>query len=250
MSRIVKAFANKAKVAYLTAGDGENSEQYFIALAKGGANVLEVGIPFSDPTADGLIIQKAMERSLKAGTDVKKVLEIIKQIRLNTEAAIIVFTYFNPIRSNLEYFLAQAKQSGADGVLVVDLPFEESSELRFLCAKYDLANISVTAPSTPLSRIKLIANNSSGFLYYACRKGTTGLRDELPLDLIERITEVRKYSSLPVAIGFGVSNNQMVQRIFKIADGCVVGSYFVDAVSKQVPLAQLELMAANIFNYD
>jgi tryptophan synthase alpha chain len=248
MLRIAKAFANKAKVAYLTAGDGVDSEQYFIALAKGGANILEVGIPFSDPTADGLIIQKAMERSLNAGTNVDKVLKIIEQIRLNTEAAIIVFTYFNPIRYNLEQFLAQAKQAGADGVLVVDLPFEESAELRFLCAKYNLANISVTAPSTPLSRIELIANNSNGFLYYACRKGTTGLRNELPNDLIDRITEVRKHSSLPVAIGFGVSNKQMVEQILTVADGCVVGSYFVDAVAKQVTLTQLEHMAASIFN--
>lgn len=247
MSRITKAFEQKAKVAYLTAGDGESSHEYFLALARAGANILEIGIPFSDPVADGPAIQLAMERALKNGTDVPKVLSIVKQIREQTEAAIILFTYFNPIQNHLEQFLIDAKQAGADGILVVDLPYEEGEDLRFLCEKIGLAQVAVTAPSTSIERIKLLSSHGSGFLYYACRKGTTGTRDELPEDLVERMAEVRQYSKLPVAVGFGVSNNTMVQKILNVADGCVIGSYFVNAVAKKVTPQELQKLAEEVF---
>ena len=245
MSRIAKAFAEKAKIAYLTAGDG--SVDYFLALARAGANVLEIGIPFSDPVADGPAIQLAMERSLKNGTNTTKVLEIVKQVRCQTEAAIILFTYYNPIRNNLEQFLDDASKAGVDGILVVDLPFEEGEELRFLCKKVGLAQIAVTAPSTPLERIKLLSGQGSGFLYYACRKGTTGIREELPDDLVQRIREVRESSKLPVAVGFGVSNSTMVEKILNVADGCVIGSYFVNAVARQVSAQELQQLAKEVF---
>lgn len=248
MSRIAKAFGEKAKVAYLTAGDGQDSAEYFLALSRAGANVLEIGIPFSDPVADGPAIQLAMERALKKETDITKVLEMVKNIRPKTDAALILFTYFNPIQGDLENFLIKAKTAGADGLLVVDLPFEESGELRFLCEKIGLAHISVTAPSTSLARIKLLSENGSGFLYYACRKGTTGIRDGLPNDLIERIKEVREHSSLPVAVGFGVSNNTMVQQILDVADGCVIGSYFVNAVANNVTPQALQKLAEEVFH--
>ena len=245
MSRIANAFAEKAKIAYLTAGDGD--ADYFLALARAGANVLEIGIPFSDPVADGPAIQMAMERSLKNGTNINTVLETVKQIRSQTDAAIILFTYYNPIRHNLEQFLNDASTSGADGILVVDLPFEEGEELRFLCKKVGLAQIAVTAPSTPPERIALLSGQGSGFLYYACRKGTTGIRNELPDDLIQRIREVRHHSKLPVAVGFGVSNNTMVEQILNVADGCVIGSYFVNAVANQVSAKELQQLAKEVF---
>lgn len=247
MSRITKAFAVKAKIAYLTAGDSELSAEYFLALSNAGVNVLEVGVPFSDPVADGSIIQLAMERALKNGTTVAKVLNIVEQIRPYTEAAIILFTYFNPIQENLEQFLVNAKQAGVDGVLVVDLPYEEGHELSFLCRKVGLAQILVSAPSTSLERIRLLSEHGNGFLYYACRKGTTGTRDELPEDLLVRMAEVRKHSKLPVAVGFGVSNNQMVQQVLSVSDGCVIGSYFVDAVAGNVTPSQLQQLAEEVF---
>ena len=246
MSRIEKAFEKKAKIAYLTAGDGDI--EYFLALVRAGVNILEIGIPFSDPVADGLSIQLAMERSLKNGTDINKVLDTVKEIRSKTDAAIILFTYFNPINKHLEGFLNNAKEAGADGILVVDLPFEESRELRFLCNKIGLAQIAVAAPSTSLQRINLLSTNGSGFLYYACRKGTTGTKDELPEDIVSRINVVKQYSKLPVAVGFGVSNNTMVQKILGVADGCVIGSYFVNKVANNISHNEFEQLARDIFH--
>lgn len=247
MSRIKTAFENKAKVAYLTAGDGKQNYEYFRALLNSGVNILEIGIPYSDPVADGPAIQLAMQRALDNNTTLKTVFDLVKKLRKTTDAAIILFTYFSPIQKDLEKFLKDANVAGADGVLVVDLPYEEGAEFRFLCEKYAIAPIMVAAPSTSLERIKLLASSGNGFLYYACYKGTTGMRDELPSDLTMRIAEIKANSKLPVAIGFGVSNNKMVQQILNIADGCVIGSYFVNAVAKQVTPTELESMAREVF---
>jgi tryptophan synthase alpha chain len=250
MSRIAKAFANSAKVAYLTAGDGgEKSLDYFLALVKAGANILEIGIPFSDPVADGPSIALAMERSLANGTNLDSVIKLIADVRANTDAAIIVFTYFNPIFHNLENFLNKIKQAGGDGILVVDLPFEENENLRFLCNKLGLAPIMVATPSTSLERVNFLSRNSSGFLYYACRKGTTGIRSELPDDIISQIKLVKEHSVLPVAVGFGVSDSEMVKKLLSITDGCVVGSYFVNAIAEGKTANELEDMARELFGY-
>lgn len=248
MSRLTKAFANSAKVAYLTAGDGgDKSIEYFLALAKAGANVLEIGIPFSDPVADGSSIQLAMERALTGGTNLESVLQIVAGVRAKTDAAIIIFTYYNPILGNLENFLIKIKQAGADGILVVDLPFEENENLRFLCNKLELAPIMVASPSTSLDRIKLLSENSSGFLYYACRKGTTGVRSGLSEDIMNQIKLVKEHSALPVAVGFGVSNSDMVHQLLSVADGCVIGSYFVNAIANGKTPHELEVMAKEVF---
>lgn len=248
MLRLTNAFAISAKVAYLTAGDGgDKSVDYFLALANAGANVLEVGIPFSDPVADGPAIQLAMERSIANGTNLEQVIKLIAQIRAKTDAAIIVFTYYNPILHDLEVVLGKIKQAGADGILVVDLPFEENEHLRFLCKKLELAPIMVASPSTPLDRVKLLSENSSGFLYYACRKGTTGVRSELPEDITTQIKQVKEHSVLPVAVGFGVSNSDMVDKLLSIADGCVIGSYFVNAIANGKTPHELETMAKEVF---
>jgi tryptophan synthase alpha chain len=248
MSRLTNAFANSAKVAYLTAGDGgEKSLDYFLALTKGGANVLEIGVPFSDPVADGPSIQLAMERSLNNGTNLQYVINLIHKLRDKTDAAIIVFTYYNPICHDLENFLIKIKQAGADGILVVDLPFEENEDLRFLCNKHSLSPIMVASPSTSLERVAMLSKHSSGFLYYACRKGTTGIRSELPVDITEQIKQVKEHSVLPVAVGFGVSNSVMVNQLLSIADGCVIGSYFVNAIANGKTPNELEVMAKEVF---
>ena len=230
MPRIKKAFEQQAKIAYLTAEP--NNMDYFLALAQGGANVLEIGIPFSDPIADGPVIQRAMERSLALGTTLEDVLTLVAEIRPKTEAALILFTYLNPILQNQKEFLQKAKEAGADGILIVDLPYEESASFRALCKNIGLAFIAVAAPSTPLIRIECLAEEGGGFLYYACRKGTTGARNELPIDLEEKLLQLKKHSKLPIAVGFGIANQKAVKEVLRIAEGCVVGSYFVNAVEK------------------
>lgn len=227
MSRISQAFAKKqAFIGYLTAGD--SSKERFLFLIEMGVNILEVGIPFSDPVADGPVIQKAMERSLRAGTTPKKALQLVEGLRKKTEVAIVLFTYFNPIQRDLKGFLAQAKKAGADGVLVVDLPLEESATYQFLCKDFGLSPIFVIAPSTPPERICAISDAAKGFIYYACRKGTTGVRSSLPEDLAEKIAQIRTHTDLPIAVGFGISSRETANAVLKIADGFVVGSHFVE----------------------
>lgn len=226
MPRISKAFADRrAFVGYLTAGDAE--KEHFLKLLEIGVNVLEVGIPFSDPVADGPTIQKAMDRALRQGMTLAKALQLVSELRKESEAAIILFTYFNPIQGHLRSFLRQAKQAGADGILVIDLPLEEAGLYRMLCQEIGLSPIFVIAPSTPPERIAQICRAGSGFLYYACRKGTTGARSGLPEDLEEKIGQIRAQTDLPIAVGFGISDRKTAEKILKIADGFVVGSHFV-----------------------
>lgn len=253
MSRINTAFANKAKVAYLTAGDGgvDKSVENFLALVKGGVNLLEVGIPYSDPVADGPVIQAAMERALKEHhTTVDTSLEIVSKIRnQDDQVAIILFTYYNPIQANLAEFIRKVKDAGADGVLVVDLPYEEAGELRHWCKVYGVSPITVVAPSTTQKRIKtILAGLDNGFVYYACQKGTTGTRDGLPEDLATHLDSIREVTKLPIAVGFGVSNSQMVADILKVADGCVVGSYLVKQIANHVTPAELTKITQGLYN--
>ena len=251
MSRIQQAFSGQAKIAYLTAGDGgiSASVEYFMALVAAGINLLEVGIPYSDPSADGQVIQMAMERALGANTTIANCLDIVRKIRAQSSVAIILFTYYNPIQANLQEFLTAAKGAGADGILIVDLPFEEADSYYHWCNCLDLAPITVVAPSTTLERMQLIlAPLQRGFIYYACQKGTTGARAELPLDLSSQIAKIKQVSQLPVAIGFGVASAAMVKQILAVADGCVVGSYLVAAVAKQVTPAELTTLAKELFN--
>jgi tryptophan synthase alpha chain len=225
----------------------DRSIEYFLALTRAGVNVLEIGLPFSDPVADGPVIQLAMEHALNAGINFAAVLEIITKTRAKTEAAIIIFTYFNPIQRNLEDVLTKLRQAGADGILVVDLPLEESDRLRYLCDKLGLSTIMVAAPSTSLSRVKLLSEHGDGFLYYACRKGTTGVRNELSEDIIYQIKQVKNIAKLPVAVGFGVSNSTMVNKLLDVADGCVIGSYFVNAITEGKTPDELEVIAKQLF---
>jgi tryptophan synthase alpha chain len=247
MSRIAKAFQQKAKIAYLTAGDGPSVE-YFLALSRGGANILEIGIPFSDPIADGPVIQKAMERALNNRTNVESVLQIVRQIRSQSDAAIVLFSYFNPICLNIRGFLQRAKDAGADGILVVDLPYEESHLFRRECRRAQMAFIPIAAPSTPPDRISLLGLDSDGFLYYACRKGTTGAKESLPDNLKNSVSVIRQHVHLPVAIGFGIATLQAVRDVLKMADGCVVGSFFVSAVERGCQADELEMIAKEMFS--
>ncbi len=227
MSRISKAFANKqAFIGYLTAGDA--TKDRFLSLIQMGVNILEIGIPFSDPVADGPVIQKAMQRALERGMTPTKALQLVAELRKETEAALLLFTYFNPIQKNLKRFLEEAKEAGADGVLVVDLPLEESPLYLLHCKNLNLSPIFVIAPSTPPERIRAICKVAEGFIYYACRKGTTGARSSLPDDLAQKVGQIRSHTHLPIAVGFGISSRETADEVLKIADGFVVGSHFVE----------------------
>jgi len=227
MSRISKAFHNsQAFVGYLTAG--ASSAEDFLALQDQGVNVLEVGIPFSDPVADGPVIQNAMKKALEKNTTPDEVLSIVRKIRQNSDIAIVIFTYLNPIQKDLAGFLKKAKDVGADGILIIDLPIEEADEYQQICTELNIDPIFVISPSTPKERMEKIAQKAKGFIYYACRKGTTGARVGLPEDLPKKIEEIKQTTDLPVAVGFGITNRETANQVLKIADGFVVGSHFVE----------------------
>lgn len=251
LSRIQQLFQNgKAYTAYLTAGDGgvQSTLDAALALIKGGVNMLEIGVPFSDPIADGPIIQRASQRSLTRGTTLVDVLWITKQIRQQSDIPIILFSYLNPILSSVQSdFLLAAKNAGIDGLVLVDCPLEASDFIHQQCNKNDIALIYVIAPSTLLERIKKINDRAQGFLYYACQKGITGLRSELPKDFREKINKLKSMVDLPVIVGFGISNQETVYRVLQYADGVVVGSLFVKALEEGVSPSTLSKLAQNLY---
>lgn len=251
MQRINKAFEKgKVFIAYLTAGDDgiESTLAAAQALIDAGVGLLEIGVPFSDPIADGPVIQAASARALVNGTTLEDVLDCVKKIRAQTEIPIILFTYCNPIWHALEQgdFLSRVKESGADGLLIVDLPPEEAEDYCKQCAEHELATIFVVTPNTDLERAKLVAKLSQGFLYYACRSGTTGARQGMPDGFAEKIALFKKVTNLPIAVGFGVSEKSVAREILQYADGFVVGSYFVDALAKGATPKQLTDTAREI----
>lgn len=243
MNRIQNAF-NQGKVfaAYVTAGDSDIS--MIRALIKGGVNLLEIGVPFSDPIADGLVIQRAMQRALDAGTTLNDVFNLIKTIRAEYDIPIILFTYYNPILK--PGVLQHAKEAGVDGVLVVDLPFFEAEEHLKTCAQLDLAPIAVIAPTTTEKRLKELAAQGRGFLYYACQKGTTGVRKDLPSDVQEKLAQIKNITHMPVIIGFGIADRSASSAAVLMADGFVVGSYFIQAMESGISADDLTKLATSI----
>lgn len=249
MVRIQEVFrSGKVFAAYLTAGDGTIEHQLTMirALLSSGVNLIEIGIPFSDPIADGVVIARAMTRALYAGTTMDDVLRLIAAIRAESDVPIIVFTYYNPILSASDPVLPRIKQAGADGVLVVDLPFEEAAQHFDECIMHDLAPIAVLSPSSSMSRVREYIHYCQGFLYYACQQGTTGIRTALPSDLGSKISEIRLISDLPVLVGFGIADKQASNYALSVADGFVVGSYFVRAIEDGVSPDELAKLAADL----
>jgi tryptophan synthase alpha chain len=237
-------------VAYVTAGDPslDATERIVIAAAKAGADVIELGVPFSDPVADGPTIQRASERALRAGTTLAGVLELVRRLRLHTDVPLVLFSYFNPIlQMGLEKFAATAAQAGADGVLATDLTLEEAGEYRAIMRSHALDTIFLVAPTSTNSRIEQIANASCGFLYVISRAGVTGAREALPAALPTLVRRVRMYTKLPIAVGFGISLPTHVTVLGGIADAAVVGSALVAAIEEAPsPTAAAEAVAARI----
>ena len=241
MSRLDETFARlKADrrtglVTYVTAGDpdGERSALVLRTLDRAGADVLEVGIPFSDPLADGPDIQRASERALMAGTTLSSSLDLVASIRGSLSAPVVVFTYANPVLAmGLDHFMQRASDAGVDGVLVLDLPIEEADELRDKALAFGIDPIFLLSPTTEDRRIRRAAELGRGFLYGISRLGVTGARDTIAEGARELVERIKRVTTMPVALGFGISRPEHVAQVGRWADAAVVGSGLVKTIAK------------------
>lgn len=233
-------FASKpGLVAYLTVGDPDLATTHAIALAAidAGADVLELGVPFSDPLADGPVIQRASERALAKGTRLRDVLALAADLRRERPAAgLVIFSYYNPIlRYGLEAFCAAAEEAGVDGVLVTDMIVEEAGEYLAVLRRHHLAPVFLAAPTSPDERLERIAAVSEGFVYAISRVGITGARTSLESDAEQLVRRLRRYTSLPIAVGFGISTAEHFAAVGEFADAAVVGSALVATIEKSGP---------------
>lgn len=241
MSRISEKFMalrekkEKALIVYLTAGDPSLAitKELILALENAGADILEIGVPFSDPTADGPVIQAAAQRALKGGATLTAILEMIKEVRRVSQIPIVLFGYYNPIFVyGGEKFARHAARAGVDGVLVVDLPPEEAPELREFTDAAGIDFIFLIAPTTGAKRTRQIAAGATGFLYYISITGITGTAAPKIADIETAVSKLRKITKLPVAVGFGITNPEQAGQIGKTADGVIVGSAVVRLIDE------------------
>ena len=236
MGRIADVFAalkqqdKKGLIPFITAGDPDlaTTEQLLIKLSQAGATLIELGVPFSDPMADGPVIQRASERALKHGFGLQEILDTAARARKQVDTPIILFSYYNPLLQFGLRRLAQAvKKAGLDGVLVTDLTPEESGEFEGELRAHDLDMIFLVAPTSTDERLRLVAEHASGFIYAVSRAGVTGTRESVSVEAEKLVNRVRQFSSLPVAVGFGISNAAQVADVHRYADAVVVGSAIV-----------------------
>lgn len=246
----LKAAGEMGLVAYITAGDPslEATEKFVLALAAAGADVIELGVPFSDPLADGPVIQRASERALKSGTTLAGVLALVKSLREKTDVPLVLFSYFNPVlQMGLQKFGDAAQFAGASGVLITDLTPEEADDYRAIMAERDLDTIFLAAPTSTDERLALISKVSSGFLYVISRTGVTGAKDQLAEELPALTRRVRRATKLPIAIGFGISQPGHVALLGGLADAAVVGSALVEEIERASSVhAAAEALAARV----
>ncbi len=233
----LKRKKKKAFIAFITAGDPSLSvtQKMVLAFEKAGVDIVELGVPFSDPVADGPTIQAASQRSLKKGTTLKKIFQTVASIRKESRIPIALMTYYNPVfRFGDEKFIAECKKNGVDGFIIPDLPPEEAKELLRPARIHNIASIFFISPTTSKQRIPKIVSNARGFIYYVSLKGVTGSRVELPESLAHEVKFAKRYTSKPVCVGFGVSTPQQVKEIASFADGIIVGSAIVQQMAKNV----------------
>ena len=224
-----------ALIIYITAGDPSLEETVGLVhtLKEAGADIVELGIPYSDPLADGPTIQAASQRALAAGSTVQGVLDCVQQIKRATDVPLVIMTCFNPIfQFGMEAFARSCQQAGVDGVLVSDLPPIESDAWVDTAGAHALATIFLVAPTTPAERISQAAERTTGFVYAISRPGVTGAREQLPPGLGESVQRIRRVTDLPVGIGFGISTPEQVAAVSEIADGAIVGSAVVDLIAR------------------
>lgn len=236
MSRL--SFQHKpGLIAYMTCGDPNLSttREIILAAARAGADVIELGVPFSDPVADGPVIQRASERALRHGTSLENVLKLAGEIRQESNVGLIVFSYLNPVlRFGLERFCAEAVKAGVDGALITDLIVEEAGEYRKQMDAHHLSPVFLAAPTSPDRRLKAIAEACKGFVYAVSRTGITGTQKQLATDASDLVNRIRKFTKLPIAVGFGISNAEQFAQVGGFADAAVVGSAIVQAVEQNL----------------
>ncbi len=236
MNRIKEAFKNgKAFIPFITCGDPdlETTGKIVREMVKNGADLIELGIPFSDPTAEGPVIQNANIRALSGGVTTDKIFEFVRELRKDVTVPLVFMTYANVVFSyGAEKFISALKDIGIDGLILPDLPYEEKDEFRPLCRKYDISLISLIAPTSE-NRIAMIAKEAEGFLYIVSSLGVTGTRSEIKTDLASIVKIVRENTYTPCAIGFGISNPDQAQKMASLSDGVIVGSAIVKMVEKE-----------------
>jgi len=222
-------------VAYITCGDPDlaTTEAIVLSAIRGGADVIELGVPFSDPVADGPVIQRASERALRQGTSLLDVLQLAGRIRSQSHAGLVCFSYLNPIlRFGMQRFCEEAARAGVDGVLAIDLTVEEAGDYRRLMAEHNLDPIFLAAPTSPNERLKRIAGACRGFVYAVSRTGVTGTQKQLATDAQDLVKRIRKFTDLPVAVGFGVSSAGQFAEVGEFADAAAVGSAIVQTIEQ------------------
>jgi tryptophan synthase alpha chain len=241
MNRIVEKFVQLKKagkkgfIVYIGAGDPTLAATRELALAfdQAGVDVLELGVPFSDPLADGLVNQLAAQRGLESGTTPPKVLKTVVDVRKSSEIPIVLYIYFNLIHKfGMEKFIADAAKAGVDGLLVLDLPPEESDNYEVLMKQSGLCHIYLVAPTTPEDRMAYIVKRGAGFIYYVSREGVTGMQSRVASNLASQVAKIRAHTHLPIAVGFGVSNPEQAKLVAKNADAVVVGSAVVNRIAE------------------
>jgi tryptophan synthase alpha chain len=239
MAPIKDAFSRAAArkraafVAYLCAGDPDfdTSLEACRAVVAAGADILELGVPFSDPLADGLTNQLAAQRALRSGMTSSRVFELVRRIRESSDVPIVFYTYYNLVFSNgVDAYIGAARAAGVDGILILDLPPEEAQEAQAACRRHGVDTVCIVAPTTPDSRLPRIAAAATGFIYYVSREGVTGVRDQLAGGIPEAVARIRAHTGLPVAVGFGISTRAQVAQVAALADGVVVGSALVNVI--------------------
>ncbi|HOT51148.1 MAG TPA: tryptophan synthase subunit alpha [Candidatus Hydrogenedentes bacterium] len=240
-NRIEKRFQELAQrhkpafIPYITAGDPtlDATEELVAELERAGSDVIELGVPFSDPVADGVVNQEAAQRALAHGTSLRKIIARVKKMRARTQVPLVLFTYVNPVLAyGLEAFANDAADAGVDGVLCVDLPPEEAEGYKRLLDARGIATIFLIAPTSSPERIALIARQSSGFIYYVSRTGVTGERADIETSVSEMVAAIKRHASLPVAVGFGISTPEQSAEVAGYADGVIVGSAIVRLIGR------------------
>ncbi len=235
MSNIRRAFEHgKAFIPFVTCGDPdlETTEKLVKEAVKNGADLIELGIPFSDPTAEGPVIQSANMRALSGGVTTDKIFDMVRRLRREVSIPLVFMTYANVVFSyGIERFVSLCSQTGIDGMILPDVPFEEREEFLSVCQKYDVDFISMIAPTSE-SRIAMIAKEAEGFLYIVSSLGVTGMRSEIKTDLSAIISVVRQHTDIPCAIGFGISTPEQAKKMAEISDGAIVGSAIVKLIEK------------------
>lgn len=235
MSKIQDAFSNgKAFIAFLTAGDpsAECTVKYILEMEKAGADLIEIGIPFSDPTAEGVVIQEASLRALKGGMTTEGVFQIVEEVRKKSQVPLALMTYLNPVfHYGYEAFFSRCQSLGVDGIIVPDLPFEEKAEAEEVAVRFGVDVVSLITP-TSKERIRLIAKEAKGFIYVVSSMGVTGVRSKITTDIAGMVKEIRAVTDTPCAIGFGISTPEQAAEMAGYADGVIVGSAIVKQIEK------------------